>query len=91
MPHAEAVLLARADLDACIDRDIRHRRGQQWSKLSQCFRWDALQRYMAERGVEQDGALHAEVRSLVRRKGGLPDLEYDSETQRVVRLNLGGI
>ena len=83
--HAQQLV----DLERFIDGEIRDRISaptMTWRKLEACFKWRALQDYMAARGVASDSATFARIRDLLRSQQ-LTAVEYDAKSQAIRRIN----
>lgn len=83
--HAQQLV----DLERFIDGEIRDRIGapnMTWRKLEACFKWRALQDYMAARGVASDSATFSRVRDLLRAQQ-LTAVEYDARSHAIRRIN----
>ena len=83
--HAQQLV----DLERFIDGEIRDRISaptMTWRKLEACFKWRALQDYMAARGVASDSATFVRIRDLLRSQQ-LTAVEYDAKSQAIRRIN----
>lgn len=82
-----------ADIDDFITREMQTRMARRagWRQLEICFKWRKVVEYLEARGKgeEGDAGLVARLRNAVQ-QDGLPHLEYDTDTARILRLGLEG-
>jgi hypothetical protein len=57
-----------------------------WKKLSLCFKWQMVRRYLSDRAVSDTDSKFAHVRDLLK-EGVLVCVDYSNLRQRVMKLN----
>lgn len=79
-----------ADLDAFLADEIAHRIAAttSWRKLDACFKWQKIKEFLLSKGAMTDDPRAYHLKTLLMQGDLQTCVEYDSDQQRIIRLNL---